>query len=146
MVETLTFDVYLRATPEEVWDALTSPQMVPRWRFGMTFQTDWESGSPLTSRSPDGEGRVVRAVRGQRLTYDWTQTDQPEANGGHPSAVTFELTPMGEVTRLHVVHSDLELEGAFVKVVAPGWPMILSSLKSLIETGEPLSFPPPPRS
>ncbi|MDP4503726.1 SRPBCC domain-containing protein [Nonomuraea turcica] len=139
-MESLHVDLYLRASPDDVWAALTDPQLVPRWRFGMSFQTDWQPGSPLSSRSPNGDGTVLQAVRGRGLVYEWSQTDQPQANGGHPSTVSFELTPMGEVTRLTVVHSDLESEGAFLKVVAPGWPMILSSLKSLIETGEPLSF------
>ena len=60
-------------------------------------------------------------------------------HGGHPSVVSFELTAMGEVTRLRLVHSHLTPGGSYLKVVAPGWPMLLSSLKSL-ETGEPLEF------
>jgi uncharacterized protein YndB with AHSA1/START domain len=136
----LTFDLYLRATPDAVWQALTDPAIVPRWRFGLTFDTDWQAGSPLTTKSPDGTGTVLESVAGQRLRYDWTQADHPEDNGGHPSVVSFELTPMGEVTRLAVSHRDLATDGAFVRVVRPGWPMILSGLKSLVETGEPLPF------
>lgn len=139
---TLTFDLYLRAAPAHVWRAITDPQLVPRWRFGMTFDTDWRPGAPLTSRSPDGVGTVRESVPNQRLVYDWIQSDAPEANGGHLSTVAVTLTPMGAVTRLSVVHRDLAPDGAFIKVVAPGWPMILSSLKSLVETGEPLTFPP----
>lgn len=139
---TLTFDLYLRAAPAHVWHAITDPQLIPRWRFGMTFDTDWQPGSPLTSRSPDGVGTVHESVPNQRLVYDWIQPDAPEANGGYPSTVVLTLTPMGAVTRLTVVHRDLAPDGAFAKVVAPGWPMILSSLKSLVETGEPLPLPP----
>lgn len=137
---TLAFDLYIRATPEAVWHALTDPATVPRWRFGLTFDTDWRPGSPLTSRSPDGTGTVLESVAGQRLRYDWTQADRPDDNGGHPSVVCFDLTPVGGTTRLEVSHGDLASDGAFLRVVRPGWPMILSSLKSLIETGEPLSF------
>jgi hypothetical protein len=54
--------------------------------------------------------------------------------------VCFDLTPMGPVTRLAVSHSDLATDGAFLRVVRPGWPMILANLKSLLETGEPLPF------
>ncbi|MGW7367636.1 SRPBCC domain-containing protein [Streptomyces sp. NPDC054841] len=137
----LVFDLYVRATPQEVWAALTDPAMVPRWRFGMTFETDWQAGSPLTTRSPDGQGSVQQAVHAQHLVYDWHQTDQPDLNGGRPSVVSYELDPMGEVTHLNVVHGGLDPEGEFLKIVKPGWPMLLSSLKSLIETGEPLNFP-----
>ena len=136
----LAFDIYIRATPEKVWDALTDPALVPRWRLGMSFQTDWQPGSPLTSRSPDGTGTVQEAAPAQRLVYTWAQTDRPETNGGQASTVAFELTPMGAVTRLHVVHDGLAPDGEFLRVVRPGWPMILSGLKSLLETGEPLAF------
>ena len=140
---TLTFDIYMRATPDQVWQALTDPAFVPRWRFGMSFDTSWQAGAPLASRSPDGTGSVLDVSPGQRLSYDWEQSGAPEANGGHRSTVSFELAPMGEVTHLRTVHSDLEQDGPFCRIVTGGWPMILSSLKSLLETGEPLAFPPP---
>ncbi len=143
MTATLTFDTYVRATPDQMWVALTDSAIVPRWRFGMSFEGDWQAGSHLTSRSPDGVGTVLDAVPGRRLVYNWEQPDSPEVNGGHPSTVSFELTPMGPTTHLHVEHSDLEEDGPFCRIVTGGWPMILSSLKSLLETGEPLSFPLP---
>jgi uncharacterized protein YndB with AHSA1/START domain len=140
---TLTFDTYVRATPDQVWQALTGPTTVPRWRFGMTFDTSWQTGAPLTSQAPDGAGTVLEASPGQRLTYDWEQSGAPGGNGGHRSTVSFELAPMGEITHLRTVHSDLEEDDPFCRIVTSGWPMILSSLKSLLETGEPLAFPLP---
>ncbi len=80
------------------------------------------------------------SAAGRRLTCEWLQTDHLTANGGHPSVVSFELTAMGKVTRLSVGHSHLTPGGSYLKVVTPGWPMLLSSLKSLVETGEPLEF------
>lgn len=97
---TLTFDLYVRARPDQVWQALTDPGVMPRWRFGLSFQTSWQPGSQLRGRSPDGEGTVLDAVPGRRLRYDWERRDAPEANGGHRSTVSFELTPMGEITHL----------------------------------------------
>ena len=140
-VTRLAFDTYIRATPESIWRALTDPAIQPRYRFGLSFQSDWRAGSPLASRSPEGEGVVHESVPGKRLVYSWSETAQPEANGGHPSTVCFELTPMGGVTRLTTVHDDLAPDGAFLRIVEPGWPMILSALKSLLETGEPLTYP-----
>lgn len=136
----LTFDIYIRATPEDIWRALTDPAVTPRYRFGLRFDTDWRAGSPLTSRSPEGEGVVHESEPGKRLVYSWSEVGQPEANGGHPSTVTFELTPMGQATRLTITHDDLASDGAFLQIVQPGWPMILSALKSLLETGEPLTY------
>jgi uncharacterized protein YndB with AHSA1/START domain len=137
---TLTFDTYVRATPDQVWQALTDPASVPRWRFGMSFETSWQAGSPLTSRSPDGTGTVLDASPGQRLSYDWEQSGPSQGNGGRRSTVSFELAPMGGITHLRTVHSDLEEDDPFCRIVTSGWPMILSSLKSLLETGEPLAF------
>jgi uncharacterized protein YndB with AHSA1/START domain len=136
---TLTFDTYVRATPEQVWQALTDPAFVPRWRFGMSFETSWQVGSPLTSRSPDGTGTVLDASPGKRLSYDWEMSGNP----GPRSTVSFDLAPMGEITHLRTVHSDLDPADPFCQIVTSGWPMILSSLKSLLETGEPLAFPMP---
>jgi Activator of Hsp90 ATPase homolog 1-like protein len=117
----LCFDIYLRATPEQVRAVLTDPELVPRWLAGMQFHA---------YSTPDP----------RRLTCEWLQADHLGANGGSASLVQFELTAMGQVTRLRVIHRDLAPGGSFLKVVKPGWPMILSSLKSLVETGKPLEF------
>lgn len=118
---TLTFDIYLRATPRQARAVLSDPALAPRWLNGAQFDTD-EKSDP------------------RRLTCEWLQTDQLDANEGLASAVRFEFVAMGLVTRLTVTHQNLAPGGSFVKVIAPGWPMILSNLKSLIETGQPLEF------
>jgi uncharacterized protein YndB with AHSA1/START domain len=132
---TLNFDIYLRATPERVWHLLTSPGSLPSERFGMSLPTGWETRHQFLDWTAGDETDQRR-----RLTCEWLQTEHLAANGGHPSVVSFELTAMGEVTRLSLVHRYLSPGGSYLKVVAPGWPMLLSSLKSLVETGEPLEF------
>jgi uncharacterized protein YndB with AHSA1/START domain len=117
----LRFAIYLRATPQQVRAVLSDPALVPRWLAGTQFHTDAEEDP-------------------QRLSSEWLQTDHLGANGGSASVVRFEFVAMGQVTRLTVTHRNLVPGGSFLKVIAPGWPMILSSLKSLIETGEPLEF------
>jgi hypothetical protein len=76
----------------------------------------------------------------RRLTCEWLLADDLEINGGCVSVVRFDLAAMGPVTRLTVHHRGLDLGGSLLKVLTPGWPMILSSLKSLVETGEPPEF------
>jgi len=120
-IRTLRFAIYLRATPQQVRAVLSDPVLVPRWLAGMQFHTDAEEDP-------------------QRLSCEWLQTGHLDANGGSASVVRFEFVAMGQVTRLTVIHRDLVPDGSFLKVVAAGWPMILSSLKSLIETGKPLEF------
>jgi uncharacterized protein YndB with AHSA1/START domain len=120
-IRSLRFAIYLRATPQQVLRVLSDPGLVPRWLAGTQFHTDAEEDP-------------------QRLSCEWLQTDHLDANGGSASVVQFEFVAMGQVTRLTVIHRDLVPDGSFLKVVAAGWPMILSSLKSLIETGKPLEF------
>ena len=117
----LCFDIYLRAAPEQVRVVLADPALAPRWLAGVQFHADG-------------------AEDPRRLTCEWLQADHLDANGGSASVVQFELAAMGQVTRLKVTHRDLAPGGSFLKAVAPGWPMILSSLKSLVETGKPLEF------
>ena len=117
----LCFDIYLRGSPEQVRAVLADPALVPRWLAGMRFHAD----------VPDDL---------QRLTCEWLQADHLDANSGSASVVQFELTAMGQVTRLKVTHRHLTPGGSLLKAVTPGWPMILSSIKSLVETGKPLEF------
>jgi uncharacterized protein YndB with AHSA1/START domain len=138
---TLTFDLDVRATPEQVWGALTEPAMVPQWRMGMNFDTDWRAGTRFTTRAPAGVGTVLTAAPHRQLVYDWEQQDAPEANGGHRSTVSFELIGAGETTHVTVTHSNLEPDGEFCRVVAGGWPVLLSTLKGLLEGDEPPSHP-----
>jgi hypothetical protein len=126
-VTSLHFDIYLRSTPDRVREVLTDPGLVPRERFGMSFHAD--------STVQPGSSRPER-----RLDFEWLQTDHLETNGGHASVASFSLTPMGAVTRLSLVHRDLIPDGSLLKVVAAGWPLLLSGLKTLVETGEPLTF------
>ena len=117
----LSFAIYLRATPQQVRARLTDPVLIPRWLAGTQFHPDADEDS-------------------RRLTCEWLQTDHLGSNGGSASVVRFEFVEMGMVTRLTVNHRDLKPDGSFLKVVRAGWPMILSSLKSLVETGRPLEF------
>ena len=117
----LSFDIYLRATPQQVRAVLADPVLAPRWLAGIQFQAGREEDP-------------------RRLTCEWLQSDHLEANGRSASVVRFESVAMGQVTRLTVTHRDLVPGGLLLNVIASGWPMILSSLKSLIETGRPLEF------
>ena len=117
----LAFGIYLRATPQRVCRVLADPALVPGWLSGLP-------AGPAGEEDP------------RRLTCEWLVADYLEINGGCVSVVRFELVALGPVTRLTVSHRGLDPGGSLLKAVTPGWPMILSSLKSLVETGEPLEF------
>ena len=114
-VTSLAFCIYLRATPRRVCEALADPALVPSWLAGM-------SSGPAGEEDP------------RRLTCEWLLADYLEINGGCASVVRFDLVAMGQATRLTVNHRGLDPGGSLLKVITPGWPMILSSLKSLVET------------
>ena len=111
----LAFGIYLRATPLRVCQALADPALVPGWLAGM-------SSGPAGEEDP------------RRLTCEWLLADYLEINGGCVSVVRFDLVAMGQVTQLTVNHRGLDPDSSLLKVLTPGWPMILSSLKSLVET------------
>jgi Activator of Hsp90 ATPase homolog 1-like protein len=115
----LAFGICLRATPPRVCRALADPALVPGWLAGM-------SSGPAREDDP------------RRLTCEWLLADYLEINGGCVSVVRFDLVAVGPVTRLTVHHRGLDPGGSLLMVITPGWPVILSSLKSLVETGESL--------
>ena len=117
----LAFGIYLRAAPQRVCQALADPALVPGWLAGM-------SSGPAGEEDP------------RRLTCEWLLADYLEINGGCVSVVRFDLVAMGQVTGLTVNHRGLDPGGLLLKVITRGWPMISSSLKRLVETGEPLEF------
>ncbi|GHJ42274.1 metalloregulator ArsR/SmtB family transcription factor [Streptomyces sp. TS71-3] len=152
------YKTYIRTTPERLWQALTDPEFTRRY-WGPALESDWQPGSPVVwdgegGRIADPEQVVLEAEPGRRLSYTWhTFTPEWGKASGLPqdvldrirserrSKVTFEIEPAGELVKLTVVHDDLEPDGTVRKLIREGWPALLSSLKTLLETGEPLPEP-----
>jgi uncharacterized protein YndB with AHSA1/START domain/DNA-binding transcriptional ArsR family regulator len=146
---------YIRTTPERLWKALTEPAFTERY-WDTTFDTDWNVGSPMVwtakgkVRNEHPEQVVLESDPYRRLSYTWhTLTDEwGEAYGIDPelwataaaeprSKVTFELEPVDDgLVRLTVVHDGFEPGSKVAEMVSGGWPMVISALKSLLETGE----------
>lgn len=133
--ETLVYATYIDATPEKVWEALTTPEFNRRYWSGRSFRTDWCVGSQLKIVTDDG--RVEST--GEVLEFDPPRT---LSYSGGTTKVTFKIEqPHGSVVKLTVVHEGLEADSPIFKMTAEGWTAIMSSLKTLVETGEPLPFP-----
>ncbi|MGH3464172.1 MAG: ArsR/SmtB family transcription factor [Kribbellaceae bacterium] len=149
------YTTYVRTTPEKLWQALTDPAFTSRY-WGTTFTTDWTPGAEMAweqfgVKITDPEQVVLEADPYRRLSYTW-HTFTPEfaksvglddeylakAAGERRSKVTFDLEPRGELVKLTVVHDDFEPDSIVLQSVSQGWPELLSSLKSLLETGQPL--------
>jgi uncharacterized protein YndB with AHSA1/START domain/DNA-binding transcriptional ArsR family regulator len=139
-VPTYVYVTYIRATPEQVWQALTDADLTARY-WGHRNESDWQEGSTWQHLRTDGSGisdvtGTVLEVRPlERLVITFPGSD--EQRDGSPSRVTFTIEPHQEIVRLTVRHEDLPTE-ADREAVAAGWPAVLANLKSLLETGEVL--------
>jgi uncharacterized protein YndB with AHSA1/START domain/DNA-binding transcriptional ArsR family regulator len=149
------YKTYIKTTPEQLWKALTEQAFTERY-WGVSFETDWQKGSEMTwvqseVAISEPEQIVLESDPYRRLSYTWhTFTPQwAEVNkideealqkfrSERRSKVTFEIEPVGELVRLTVVHDGFEQGGAVLDGIKEGWPWILASLKSLLETGDQL--------
>ena len=138
------YAVFIKASPEAIWDAITKPEFTSKYFYGSNVESTLEVGSPYLGWSPDREslwtdGEVLDADKPRRLSYTWRALYDEETAKEEPSRVTWELEPQdGGVTKLTVVHDRLEASPKTAENVAGGWSFILSGLKTLLETGEPL--------
>lgn len=138
---------FIRTTPEKLWDALTTPEFNRIYWFDMWQDSDFKEGSSWKLTYPDGriadQGTIVASERPKRLVIAWRNEWKPEMKAEGVSRATFELEPAGEAVKLTVTH-EMPLEGSkFIEAVSSGWPLVLSGLKSLLETGKKLDMPHP---
>jgi uncharacterized protein YndB with AHSA1/START domain len=141
MSEKFVYVTYIRTTPEKLWDALTKPEFTRAYWCETWQDCDWQAGSPWRIMIPDGRvadsGEVLELDRPHRLVLSWRNEFTDMKAEGY-SRATFELEPTGNTVKLTVTH-EMKQEGSkFIASVSKGWPHILSSLKSLLETGKPL--------
>ena len=138
------FEIYIRTTPERLWEAITSSEMRQKYTFGVGIDSDWESGSSYQSVHPGAgiaisEGENLEVDPPRRLVQSFTALWSDDVKAEGTSRVTWEIEPVEDSCRLTVIHDELR-EGANGELYG-GWPMILSGLKTLLETGEELTTP-----
>lgn len=138
------FQTYIRCTPERLWQSITDGAVTRQFFHKTTVDSDWEVGSPVYYRSEDGEvgvaGEVLACDPPRRLVTTWHFSRDPEAQGEPPSQVTWEIESEGDVCKLTLIHDHFDGETFTYQSVGGGWPRVLSSLKSLIETGQGLDI------
>jgi uncharacterized protein YndB with AHSA1/START domain/DNA-binding transcriptional ArsR family regulator len=136
------FEIYIKATPERVWGAITDPAIRAKYNFGAGARSDWKVGSRVELQAGDfllGEGDVLEVDPPRRLVHTMLAHFSPEAEAEGYSRVTWELEPVGDSCHLTVVHDQMR-DGACEQIYG-GWPMILSGLKTWLESGELLTTP-----
>jgi DNA-binding transcriptional ArsR family regulator/uncharacterized protein YndB with AHSA1/START domain len=151
------YTTYIRTTPEQLWRGLTDPAFTRRY-WGLAWESDWKTGSPMTMRLDkdgvtiaDPAQVVLESDPYRRLAYAWhtftpewaaaydiSADDLARFSGEPRSKVTFDIEPLGDCVRLTVVHDGFGPGSAVLPGISQGWPVLMSSLKTLLETGDVL--------
>jgi len=138
------FEIYIKTTPERLWEAITDSEMRRRYSFGVGIDTDWTPGSHYrgihpTASAPLLEGENLEIDPPRRLVQSYTALWGEDVKAEGTSRVTWEIEPVGDSCQLTVTHDQLHANAN--SELYGGWPMILSGLKTLLETGETLTTP-----
>jgi uncharacterized protein YndB with AHSA1/START domain len=137
------FEIFIKTTPERLWEAITDPKLRAKYSFGVETHSDWTAGSEYKAGVPGvidiAAGENIEVDPPRRLVQSFTALWSDEVKAHGASRVTWEIEQVEDSCRLTVVHDQLQ-PGANPELYG-GWPMILSGLKTLLETGEALTTP-----
>jgi uncharacterized protein YndB with AHSA1/START domain len=139
-----TYDIYIGAPAAAVWTGIVDGQMTKHYAYGTRFEAALRKGAPYAFVGDGGfkmvDGEILEVEPEKRLIMSWSAHWDDAAAKDRPSRVTYELSAAGpSTTKLHIVHDDFDGPTATYSGSVEGWPLMMSSLKSLIETGKPLA-------
>lgn len=130
---------YIRTTSETLWHALTTPEIIQQYRFGMIVESEWKVGSPWRMYA-DGNlmdsGEILESISPKQLVMSWLSEWKPEFKAEGLSRCIFEIESAGASVKLTLTQSMERPDSKFIDAVSDGWPLVISNLKSLLETGE----------
>ncbi len=136
----LVYATYIRTTPKQLWDAITQPEFTRQYWGGFANVSDWKKGSEWQHHNPEQEvwitGKVLACKAPKRLVLSWADPDKLT----DVSRVTFELEAVKDLVCLKVTHDKLKAGSKMLRGVARGWPLVLSSMKSYLETGKAIDI------
>jgi uncharacterized protein YndB with AHSA1/START domain len=135
---------YIETTPEKLWEALTSSEFSKRYWWNTSVVSDWKVGSPFSlvmEGITTDVGEVLEADRPRRLSYTFHHVTSEAARKERPTKVIFDLEPHGKLVKLTLTHEDFEADSVILDGISKGWPAIISSLKSMLESGTALDIP-----
>lgn len=141
--------IYINTTPEKLWTALTNDQVIPRYWFGNAVRSSWTPGQPIQSfdkddNSLDWDGEILESEPPNKLVFTFHVVGRDEA----ASKVTYLIEPVqqppmgptGKAVKFTVIHDDFPADSQIVHGISQGWPGIISSLKTLLESGDSLNL------
>jgi uncharacterized protein YndB with AHSA1/START domain len=142
---TTVYTIYIASTPEKVWQALTSAEFSRKYFFGNSVAIELRVGGAFIVRTPDGSlhisGEVFECDPPRKLTITWNVNWPALVDKLGPTLVTYEIEQAGDAVKLTMLQShDRDISDDILSGGREGWPAILSSLKSLLETGQPLAI------
>src|SRR6202011_868361 len=135
---------YIETTPEKLWEALTSSEFSRRYWFNTELKTDWKIGSPFAlvmDGTTTDVGEVLEVDRPRRLSYTFHHVLSEAARKERPTKVVFDLEQHGKLVKLTLTHEDFESGSVILDPISKGCPAIMSSLKSMLESGQALDVP-----
>ncbi len=136
------YTTYIKSTAEKVWRAITTPEFTRQY-WGKEMRSDWKQGSSWEMAALEGGkpanviGKVLESAPPKKLVLSWIDPQ----NERDTSRVKFEIEAKGEVVKLNIVHDNFSAGSTMLGKISGGWPLVLSSMKSFLETGEPLDIP-----
>jgi uncharacterized protein YndB with AHSA1/START domain len=141
---TFQYEAYIRASADDVWRAITDGKQTAQYFYGSPVKSSLKTGADFLYLTPDGKERMAEATifaiepKHRLILEKYRLLYSPPVAEDKPSRETWEVTPMGEITKVVVVHDEMSPNGATYKDVSAGLPLIVSSMKSLLETGNAL--------
>ena len=135
---------YIETTSDKLWEALTSSAFSKLYWFGTELQSDWKVGSPVAlvmNGAVTDMGEILEAQRPRRLSYTFKHQLDKAMRNEPPSKVVFDIEPHGQFVKLTLTHEGFIEGSRILDGITRGWPAILSSLKSLLESGKAIAIP-----
>lgn len=133
---------YIRTTPAKLWKALTNPEITSQYFCATRKESDWQKGSAWRMMIPDGRiadgGEILEVEPERRMVLSWRNEFRAELKAEGYAKLTYELEQVKDLVKLTVIHESDVPGSKLIEAVSNGWPLILASLKSLLETGEAL--------
>lgn len=140
--EQFVYVTYIRTTPEKLWQALTQPEFTQRYWMQTRQESAWKPGASWRLLNLEGKainsGEIIEIEPPRKMVFTWRKETNPEIKAEGFSRVTYLLEPQGAAVKLTILHEMDKPGSKLLQSVSNGWPLVLASLKSLIETGEPL--------
>jgi len=145
MSDKFLYVTYIRTTPEKLWEALTKPEFTKQYWFGITLESEWKQGSSWKMVFEDGRvadiGEILEIEKPRRIVIKWRHEMRPELKAEGWSRCEMTLEQVNDSVKLTILHTVDREHSKLIEAVSGGWPQILSSLKSLLETGAALPRP-----